>query len=125
MWRQVGPVDRDLREIKGRERGTKKLMSITGDIIIHSDSPYHNAIYCYKKDNELLLALHIIPQYCYQVIILPLFYVHSLKGAPQGLKQLLSFSKQIRGIPAFYMLAVALYLLPNLLAQLFCFSSQC
>ena len=59
------------------------------------------------------------------VIILPLFYVHSFKGAPQGLKQLLSFSKQIRGIPAFYMLAVALYLLPNLLAQLFCFSSQC
>ncbi|KAH1237314.1 Callose synthase 5 [Glycine max] len=50
------------------------------------------------------------------VIILPLFYVHSFKGAPQGLKQLLSFFKQIRGIPAFYMLAVALYLLPNLLA---------
>ncbi|KAH1217044.1 Callose synthase 5 [Glycine max] len=38
------------------------------------------------------------------------------EGAPQGLKQLLFFFKQIRGIPAFYMLAVALYLLPNLLA---------
>ncbi|KAG5029815.1 hypothetical protein JHK87_013329 [Glycine soja] len=50
------------------------------------------------------------------VIILPLFYVHSFKGAPEGLKQLLSFFKQIKGIPAFYMLAVALYLLPNLLA---------
>ncbi|KAL5150262.1 Callose synthase 5 [Glycine soja] len=52
----------------------------------------------------------------FRVIILPLFYVHSFKGAPQGLKQLLFFFKQIRGIPAFYMLAVALYLLPNLLA---------
>ena len=38
------------------------MTGITGDIIIHSDSPYHNAIYCYKKGNELLLALHIIPQ---------------------------------------------------------------
>ncbi|XP_027344376.1 callose synthase 5-like [Abrus precatorius] len=50
------------------------------------------------------------------VIILPLFYVHSFKGAPEGLKQLLSFFNQVKGIPAFYMLAVALYMLPNLLA---------
>lgn len=50
------------------------------------------------------------------VIILPLFYVHSFKGAPEGLKELLSFFKQIKGIPALYMLAVALYMLPNLLA---------
>lgn len=38
------------------------MTGITGDIIIHRDSPDHNAIYCYKKGNELLLALHIIPQ---------------------------------------------------------------
>ncbi|GAU42750.1 hypothetical protein TSUD_77870 [Trifolium subterraneum] len=50
------------------------------------------------------------------VIILPLFYVHSFKGAPQGLKELLSFFIQINGIPALYMLAVALYMLPNFLA---------
>jgi callose synthase len=50
------------------------------------------------------------------VIILPLLYVHSFKGAPQILKELLSFFKQIKGIPALYMLAVALYMLPNLLA---------
>ncbi|KAK7318446.1 hypothetical protein RJT34_03148 [Clitoria ternatea] len=49
------------------------------------------------------------------VIILPLFYVNSFKGAPQGLKQLLSFFQQLKGIPAFYMLAVGCYLLPNLL----------
>jgi len=50
------------------------------------------------------------------VIILPLFYVQSFKGAPQGLKELLVFFKQIKGIPPLYMLAVALYMLPNLLA---------
>ncbi|RHN43111.1 putative 1,3-beta-glucan synthase [Medicago truncatula] len=50
------------------------------------------------------------------VIILPFFYVQSFKGAPQGLKELLVFFKQIKGIPPLYMLAVALYMLPNLLA---------
>ncbi|KAL2342918.1 hypothetical protein Fmac_004203 [Flemingia macrophylla] len=52
------------------------------------------------------------------VIILPLFYVHSFNGAPEGLKQLLSFFKQIKSIPPLYMLAVALYLVPNLLAAI-------
>lgn len=50
------------------------------------------------------------------VVILPIFYVSSFKSAPQGVKGLLSFFKQIKGIPAMYMLAVALYMLPNLLA---------
>ncbi|XP_020225550.1 callose synthase 5 [Cajanus cajan] len=50
------------------------------------------------------------------VIVLPLFYVHSFKGAPEFVKNLLSFLHQIKGIPAFYMLAVAVYLLPNILA---------
>nr|KYP67853.1 Callose synthase 5 [Cajanus cajan] len=52
------------------------------------------------------------------VIILPLFYVHSFNGAPEGLKQLLSFFNQIKGIPPLYMLAVALYLVPNLLTAI-------
>ncbi|KAK7369494.1 hypothetical protein VNO80_11533 [Phaseolus coccineus] len=52
------------------------------------------------------------------VIILPLFYVNSFKGAPAGLKQLLYFFKQIKGIPPFYIMAVVLYLLPNLLAAI-------
>ncbi|KAI4345088.1 hypothetical protein L6164_012252 [Bauhinia variegata] len=50
------------------------------------------------------------------VIILPLVYVHSLKSAPESVKDLVSFFHRVKGIPALYILAVALYLLPNLLA---------
>ncbi|KAI4317106.1 hypothetical protein L6164_025010 [Bauhinia variegata] len=50
------------------------------------------------------------------VIILPLFYVHSFKRAPESIKDMLSFLNQVKGIPALYKFAVALYLLPNLLA---------
>ncbi|KAK7350887.1 hypothetical protein VNO77_09920 [Canavalia gladiata] len=50
------------------------------------------------------------------VIILPLFYVHSFKGAPEFVKNLLSFVRQVKGIPPLYIFAVAVYLLPNLLA---------
>lgn len=49
-------------------------------------------------------------------VILPLFYVHSFKGAPDQIKDMLSFLKQINGVPPLYILAVAVYLLPNLLA---------
>ncbi|XP_014497796.1 callose synthase 5 [Vigna radiata var. radiata] len=52
------------------------------------------------------------------VIILPLFYVNSFKGAPGGLKQLLPFFSKIKGIPPLYIMAVILYLLPNLLAAI-------
>ncbi|OIW00473.1 hypothetical protein TanjilG_05823 [Lupinus angustifolius] len=52
------------------------------------------------------------------VAILPLFYVHSFKGAPKEIKQFFSFFNEIKGIPALYSLAVALYMLPNILAAL-------
>ncbi|XP_019437222.1 PREDICTED: callose synthase 5-like [Lupinus angustifolius] len=50
------------------------------------------------------------------VVVLPLLYIHSFENIPDGIKKLLSFVHQIKGIPPFYILAVALYLLPNLLA---------
>ncbi|CAJ1974879.1 unnamed protein product [Sphenostylis stenocarpa] len=50
------------------------------------------------------------------VIALPLFYVHSFNDAPNFMKDLLSFLHRIKGIPPLYMFAVAVYLLPNLLA---------
>ncbi|KAF7840107.1 callose synthase 5 [Senna tora] len=49
-------------------------------------------------------------------IVLPLFYVNSFHSAPQSIKNLLSFAKEIKGIPPLYIIAVALYMLPNLLA---------
>ncbi|KAG5035906.1 hypothetical protein JHK87_010816 [Glycine soja] len=52
------------------------------------------------------------------VVALPLFYVHSFKGAPDFIKDMLSFTDKIKGIPPLYMLAVAVYLLPNLLAAI-------
>ncbi|PNY05622.1 callose synthase 5-like protein, partial [Trifolium pratense] len=50
------------------------------------------------------------------VIILPVFYVHSFDGAPDFVKKLLSFVHQMKGIPPYYILAVAVYLIPNVLA---------
>ena len=52
------------------------------------------------------------------VVALPLFYVHSFKGAPDFIKDMLSFTDKIKGIPPLYMLAVAVYLLPNLLSAI-------
>lgn len=55
-------------------------------------------------------------------IILPVFYVHSSKFAPQQIKDLLSFLGEVKGISPLYIMAVAIYLLPNLLtAALFIF----
>lgn len=54
--------------------------------------------------------------------ILPMFYVHSFKGTPNQIRDMLSFLKQINGVPPLYILAVSVYLLPNLLvAALFIF----
>ena len=50
------------------------------------------------------------------VIILPLFYVRAFSFAPEQLKNVLSFLHQVKGISPLYIMAVALYLLPNLLA---------
>ncbi|CAL0327582.1 unnamed protein product [Lupinus luteus] len=52
------------------------------------------------------------------VVVLPLLYIHSFENIPDGIKKLLSFVHQIKGIPPFYILAVAVYLLPNLLAAI-------
>ncbi|XVF14888.1 hypothetical protein REPUB_Repub09cG0099600 [Reevesia pubescens] len=50
------------------------------------------------------------------VIILPLFYVRALSFAPDRLKDVLSFLPQVKGASPLYIMAVALYLVPNLLA---------
>ncbi|XP_059431397.1 callose synthase 5 [Corylus avellana] len=49
-------------------------------------------------------------------IILPVFYMHSSKFAPKKIKDLLSFLGEVKGISPLYIMAVAVYLLPNLLA---------
>ncbi|XP_057496432.1 callose synthase 5 [Actinidia eriantha] len=55
-------------------------------------------------------------------ISLPLFYVHTFQVAPDKIKDLLSFLNKVKGIPPLYIIAVAIYLLPNLLtAVLFIF----
>ncbi|KAI9074796.1 hypothetical protein K1719_043220 [Acacia pycnantha] len=51
------------------------------------------------------------------VIILPAFYVNTVEVLPQSIKKWLSFLDKIKSsIPTLYILAVALYMLPNLLA---------
>ncbi|MBA0628431.1 hypothetical protein Godav_023156, partial [Gossypium davidsonii] len=56
------------------------------------------------------------------VIILPLFYVRELSFVPENVKDMLSFLNQVKGVSPLYVMAVALYLLPNLLtAALFIF----
>uniref|UniRef100_A0A5B6Z1A1 1,3-beta-glucan synthase n=1 Tax=Davidia involucrata TaxID=16924 RepID=A0A5B6Z1A1_DAVIN len=55
-------------------------------------------------------------------IILPICYVHTFRTAPDKIKDVLSFLNKVKGIPPLYIMAVALYLLPNLLtAALFVF----
>ncbi|XVE83338.1 hypothetical protein DITRI_Ditri16bG0080900 [Diplodiscus trichospermus] len=50
------------------------------------------------------------------VIVLPLFYVRAFSFAPERLKNVLSFLRQVKGISPLYILAVVLYLFPNILA---------
>ncbi|KAL2906822.1 Callose synthase 5 [Bienertia sinuspersici] len=55
-------------------------------------------------------------------VVLPLFYVHSFNVAPQKIRDVLSFLGQLKGVPALYIMAVAIYCLPNMLsAALFLF----
>jgi hypothetical protein len=42
--------------------------------------------------------------------------MHSFAGAPDFIKKLLSFVHEMKGIPPYYILAVAVYLIPNVLA---------
>ncbi|XP_057966118.1 callose synthase 5 [Malania oleifera] len=51
-------------------------------------------------------------------IILPLCYVHSFSTFTGTIKDVLSFLGQVKGIPPLYIMAVAIYLLPNVLAAL-------
>lgn len=55
-------------------------------------------------------------------IVLPVFYLHSSKMAPKNIKDMLSFLGEVKGISPLYIMAVAIYLIPNLLtAALFVF----
>nr|XP_025680306.1 callose synthase 5-like [Arachis hypogaea] len=71
----------------------------------------------WKFTDVLRNILKVIVSLCW-TIILSAFYVHAIKGSPQALKQLLSFLDKIEGIPPLYLFAVALYMLPNLLAAI-------
>lgn len=51
-------------------------------------------------------------------VVLPLCYAQSVSFAPGVLKQWLSFLPRVKGVPPLYILAVALYLLPNVLAAI-------
>ncbi|KAH7566057.1 hypothetical protein JRO89_XS08G0076000 [Xanthoceras sorbifolium] len=51
-------------------------------------------------------------------VILPITYVQSITFAPKSVKKLLGFLPQVNGIPPLYIMAVGLYLLPNLLAAI-------
>ncbi|KAI3944709.1 hypothetical protein MKW98_021167 [Papaver atlanticum] len=49
-------------------------------------------------------------------VILSNCYVQSLSVAPERIKDMLTWFPQVKGIPALYIIAVAVYLLPNILA---------
>ncbi|KAL0535815.1 hypothetical protein IC582_024740 [Cucumis melo] len=49
-------------------------------------------------------------------IVLPLCYLHTFKIASEKFKDVLSYLNTLRSIPPLYIMAVVLYLLPNLLA---------
>ncbi|KAF5745135.1 callose synthase 5 [Tripterygium wilfordii] len=49
-------------------------------------------------------------------IILPLCYLQSFSLSPYKIKDLLSVLNQVKGIPPLYIMAAAIYMLPNLLA---------
>ncbi|KAI3893658.1 hypothetical protein MKW92_030081 [Papaver armeniacum] len=51
-------------------------------------------------------------------VILPLCYIQSSASAPEKIRELLKWFRQVKGIPPLYIMAVALYLLPNLLAAI-------
>ncbi|KAF9617201.1 hypothetical protein IFM89_035083 [Coptis chinensis] len=51
-------------------------------------------------------------------VVLPFFYWHSLQVAPDQVKDVMNWLRQVKTIPPLYAMAVILYLLPNLLAAL-------
>ncbi|TKY73835.1 Callose synthase 5 [Spatholobus suberectus] len=68
-----------------------------------------DSLMCYEIFSKSLLVF-------FGLLLFHSSTAHSFKGAPEFTKNLLSFLHQIKGIPPYYMLAVAVYLLPNLLA---------
>ncbi|XP_072992005.1 callose synthase 5-like isoform X4 [Typha latifolia] len=48
-------------------------------------------------------------------VILPLFYIHSTGNINLPVKDLINWLPQVKGVPPLYLMAVAVYLLPNLL----------
>ncbi|GLT25134.1 hypothetical protein SLA2020_002850 [Shorea laevis] len=69
------------------------------------------------KFNDVLRKILKIIVSLVWVVILLMCYVHSFSFAPGKIKDVLSFLRQVKGIPPLYIMAVALYLLPNLLAS--------
>lgn len=52
------------------------------------------------------------------VIILPLCYMQSVSFTIPEIKEVTKWLRQVKGVPQLYLMAVALYLLPNVLAAL-------
>ncbi|KAI3886354.1 hypothetical protein MKW92_039676, partial [Papaver armeniacum] len=50
-------------------------------------------------------------------VALPICYMQSLSVAPERIKDMLTWFPQVKGIPALYIMAVAVYMLPNILAS--------
>ncbi|KAI9164724.1 hypothetical protein LWI28_000822 [Acer negundo] len=71
----------------------------------------------WKFTDVLRNILKIITSLAWAVI-LPITYVQSVTFAPKTIKDLLGFLPQVNGIPVLYVMAVGLYLLPNLLAAI-------
>ncbi|CAB4278533.1 unnamed protein product [Prunus armeniaca] len=115
-FRGISPLDifqkdvlRDLSSIFITAAFLRVLQSIL-DIVLNFPG-YHR----WRFIDVLRNILKIIVSLAWAVI-LPLFYVHSFKDAPKQIIDALSFLKKIDGVPALYIMAVAVYLLPNLLA---------
>ncbi|KAM1315752.1 hypothetical protein ACFX10_019300 [Malus domestica] len=115
-FRGISPLDifqkdvlRDLSSIFITAAFLRVLQSIL-DIVLNFPG-YHR----WRFTDVLRNILKIIVSLAW-AIILPLFYVHSFNNAPKQIMDVLSFLKNVNGVPPLYIMAVAVYLLPNLLA---------
>lgn len=86
--------------------------SVSGllDLILNFPG-YHR----WRFSDVLRNVLKLIVSFAW-VIVLPICYVQSSNYSPVDVKGILPFLPKQSGIPPLYLLAVALYLLPNLLA---------
>ncbi|XP_031263321.1 callose synthase 5 isoform X2 [Pistacia vera] len=80
------------------------------DIILNFPG-YHR----WKFSEVLRNILKIVNSFAWAVV-LPVCYVSSVSYAPRQFKDWLTFLPQTKGIPPLYIMAVGLYMLPNLLA---------